>query len=77
MSSINTTVLMALYVHVNEVINHPIFGRVRIDGIYFNDEKGHHEAFGVLLDFNNTHRLFELMELSKAKFKQPLIRMIR
>lgn len=58
----------ALYIRRGETVIHPIFGRVRVDGIYEADYG--HEAFCVLLDFNDTHRAFNLLDLARLKFKQ-------
>lgn len=67
---------MALLIRKGEIIRHPVFGRIKVDGIYEIKEKDY-EAFCILLDFNNTHRVFNLLDLSKVKFKQKGLRVVK
>lgn len=65
----------ALMVRSGEVIKHPVFGRVRVEGIYPHGN-GDYDAFCVLEDFNDTHKVFDLLPLSRLKFKQPTLKAV-
>lgn len=66
----------ALTIRLGETLRHPVFGRIKVAGIYeLPDLK--YEAFCVLEDFNNTHRLFDLQNLADVKFRVVTLRVVK
>lgn len=61
----------ALCIEKNEIVLHPIFGRLKVEFI-FKNKQGILEITCILLDFNNTVRVYDALELNKIKFRKEI-----
>lgn len=56
-----------------DVIEHPVFGPLKVVLICRDDEDVHFEVWCELQEFNNTLRPFDAMDLTRIKFKRKTI----
>lgn len=72
MSSIKTESLeQAYYVYLNDVVEHPYYDRLRVDFI-FKDTDDELKMSCTLLDFNDTIRVFDGLELARMKYRREI-----
>lgn len=67
-------------IHVGDVIVHPVFGNVRIDFINTieNNEIVKCEMLCSLLEFNNSLRTFDALDMIRIKYKRrTLLKLVR
>lgn len=66
----------ALMVSKKDKISHPSYGVLEVVAIYKVSEDNY-EAYCRLTNFNNTLKMFDLLEIAKLKYRQSVLRRVK
>lgn len=51
-------------------LEHPVFGNIRVDGIFKKENEDGYDLFCTLLEFNGTVKVFDAMDMVRIKYRR-------
>lgn len=60
----------AYNIQKGDKLEHPVFGKIRVDGIYHNESGDGYDLFCTLLEYNDTVKIFDAMDMVRIKYRR-------